>query len=129
MQTLTLTITLPDVVKFDDRAALQMQVIYVQSLVESGKIDFNDPAQRDAVLEWYLKIVPHIQLTPEENSAAKAAYWKETGRSAPDPNVSVDELVRRIDDEIEQLEKENGWTAETYEQWLNEHMRTPYRRP
>lgn len=129
MQTLTLTITLPDIVKFDDRAALEMQVVYVKSLVDAGTIDFNDSAQRDAVLEWYLKIVPHIQSTPEENEAAKAAFWKESGRPIPDPAVSVDELVRRIDDEMERLEEENGWTAETYEQWSQEHMRTSYKRP
>ena len=79
MQTLHLTITLPDIVKFDDRAALQMQVLYVKSLVDAGTINFDDPAQRDAVLEWYLKIVPHIQPTEEENVAAKAELWKEMG--------------------------------------------------
>ncbi|WP_375417754.1 hypothetical protein [uncultured Hymenobacter sp.] len=74
MQTLNLTITLPDIIKFDDRAALQMQVVYVKSLVESGKINFNDSAQRDAVLEWYLRVGPHIQPTAEENEAAKAEF-------------------------------------------------------
>lgn len=129
MQTLHLTITLPDLVKFDDRAALQMQVLYVKSLVDAGTIDFNDLAQRDAVLEWYQKIVPHIQPTPEENAAAKAAYWKETGRPEPDPSRSVEEIMREIDAEMDRLEQENGWTTETYEQWAREHLRTPYQRP
>lgn len=129
MQTLQLTITLPDLVPFDDRAALQMQVLYVKSLVDAGTIDFKDPAQRDAVLEWYLKVVPHIQPTPEENEAAKAAYWKETGRPQPSPRRATEELMREIDAEMDRLEKENGWTAETYQQWASAHLRTPYQRP
>ena len=36
-------------------------------------------------------------------------------------------LAKRIDDEMEKLEKEKGWTQETYEQWGNEHFRTPYK--
>ena len=35
-------------------------------------------------------------------------------------------LAKNIDDEMERLEKEKGWTEETYEQWGKEHMRTPY---
>ena len=83
MQTLHLTITLPDIVPFDDRAALQMQVLYVKSLVDSGTINFDDPAQRDAVLEWYLKIVPHIQPTAAENEAAKAEFRRQYGLPEP----------------------------------------------
>ena len=37
-------------------------------------------------------------------------------------------LARNIDAEMEQLEKEKGWTAETYSQWGKEHNRTPYKR-
>ncbi len=37
-------------------------------------------------------------------------------------------LAKRVDDEMERLEKEKGWTQETYEQWGKEHMRTPSKR-
>jgi len=37
-------------------------------------------------------------------------------------------LARSIDAEMEKLEKEKGWTAETYSQWGKEHNRTPYKR-
>lgn len=42
-------------------------------------------------------------------------------------DLIVQILAKRIDEEMERLEKERGWTSETYEQWGNEHMRTPYR--
>jgi hypothetical protein len=35
-------------------------------------------------------------------------------------------FAKKVDEEFEKLEKEKGWTAETYDQWLKEHMRTPY---
>lgn len=34
-------------------------------------------------------------------------------------------LARSIDEKMEKLEQEKGWSQETYEQWGNEHMRTP----
>lgn len=37
-------------------------------------------------------------------------------------------LAKNIDDEMERLEKEKGWTQETYEQWGREHIRTPYQK-
>lgn len=37
-------------------------------------------------------------------------------------------LAKRADEELEKLEKERGWTAETYEQWSKEHLRTPYKK-
>ncbi|MCW3106150.1 MAG: hypothetical protein JWQ09_656 [Segetibacter sp.] len=37
-------------------------------------------------------------------------------------------LARNVDDEMERLEKEKGWTEENYEQWGKEHMRTPYKK-
>jgi hypothetical protein len=40
----------------------------------------------------------------------------------------VKTLAKNIDDEMERLEKEKGWTAETYEQWGKEHLRTPYKK-
>ncbi len=128
MQTLNLTITLPDIIQVNDRDVLQMQVLFVKNLVDSGRINFNDVAQRDAVLEWYLKIVPHIQPTVEENQQAKAALWREMGWPAPDGR-SNEELVAAIDAEMDRLTVENNWTAETFEQWGREHMRTPYQRP
>lgn len=36
----------------------------------------------------------------------------------------VEMLAKNIDDEMECLEKEKGWTQETYEQWGKEHMRS-----
>lgn len=35
----------------------------------------------------------------------------------------VKTLAKNIDTEMERLEKEKGWTQETYEQWGKEHMR------
>jgi len=40
----------------------------------------------------------------------------------------VKTLAKNIDDEMERLEKEKGWTQETYEQWGKEHRRTPYKK-
>lgn len=37
-------------------------------------------------------------------------------------------LARNIDEEMERLEKEKGWTKETYEQWGKEHIRSPYKK-
>lgn len=37
----------------------------------------------------------------------------------------VKKLAENIDNEMERLEKEKGWTQETYEQWGKEHLRTP----
>ena len=37
-------------------------------------------------------------------------------------------LAKRLDEEMERLEKEKGWTQETYEQWGKEHFRTPYKK-
>lgn len=37
-------------------------------------------------------------------------------------------LAKNIDDEMERLEKEKGWTQETYEQWGREHIRTSYQK-
>lgn len=122
MHTHQITVTLPDVAKFDDRAALQMQVLYVKSLVNSRQIDFDDPAQRDAVLEWYLEIVPHIQPTAEENQAAKDAFWKEMGW--PMSNRPVAEIVADIDARMAELGQKNSWDGATYEAWAHEHTRT-----
>ncbi len=36
----------------------------------------------------------------------------------------VNLLAKQLDEEMDRLEKENGWTAETYEQWGKEHMRS-----
>jgi len=35
----------------------------------------------------------------------------------------VEKLAKMIDVEMEHLEQENGWNADTYEQWGKEHMR------
>jgi hypothetical protein len=40
----------------------------------------------------------------------------------------VKTLAKKLDEEMERLEKEKGWTQETYEQWGKEHMRTPYKK-
>ena len=37
-------------------------------------------------------------------------------------------LAKNIDDEMERMQKEKGWTQETYEQWGKEYMRTPYKK-
>lgn len=37
-------------------------------------------------------------------------------------------LAKNIDDEMAQLEAENNWTADTYEQWGKEHLRSPLRK-
>ena len=40
----------------------------------------------------------------------------------------VKTLAKNIDDEMKRLEKEKGWTSETYERWGKEHMRTSYKK-
>lgn len=100
MQTVHLTINLPDIIPFDDRAALQMQVLYVKSLVDAGTIDFNDPAQRDAVLSWYKQVAPHIQLTTEENTAAKDAAWAKRGVT----HERIEVLRQEIKDDLARLD-------------------------
>ncbi len=42
--------------------------------------------------------------------------------------LAVQLLAKKVDEEMERLEKEKGWTQETYEQWGKEHMRTPYKK-
>ncbi len=42
--------------------------------------------------------------------------------------LAVQLLAKKIDEEMERLEKEKGWTQDTYEQWGKEHMRTPYKK-
>lgn len=42
--------------------------------------------------------------------------------------LAVQLLAKKLDEEMERLEKEKGWTQETYEQWGKEHMRTPYKK-
>ncbi len=34
-------------------------------------------------------------------------------------------LAKNIDEEMAQLEEDNNWSAETYEQWGKEHLRAP----
>ena len=40
----------------------------------------------------------------------------------------VKTLAKNLDVEMERLEKENGWTNDTYEKWGQEHMRTPVKK-
>jgi hypothetical protein len=42
--------------------------------------------------------------------------------------LAVKILAKNIDEEMSTLEKKNGWTVETYEQWGKEHLRTPYKK-
>ncbi len=50
-------------------------------------------------------------------------------RDLPDEQVLeirsllADYFLNKAYEELEKLEKEKGWTAETYEQWANEHWR------
>lgn len=104
MQTHNVTIMLPDIIEFDDRAALQMQVIYLKSLVDAGKIDFNDEAQRNAVLEWYLQVAPHIQPTAQEHEAAKAELWQQLGWPTAEPGETLDELRQAIRADLARLD-------------------------
>jgi hypothetical protein len=40
-------------------------------------------------------------------------------------NLAVKLLAQNIDEEMDALEKQNGWNKDTYDQWGNEHLRTP----
>jgi hypothetical protein len=40
-------------------------------------------------------------------------------------NLAVKLLAQNIDEEMDVLEKKNGWNKDTYDQWGNEHLRTP----
>ncbi len=39
----------------------------------------------------------------------------------------VKNLAKRADEEMEKLEKEKGFSEDTYNEWGKEHMRTPYK--
>jgi hypothetical protein len=39
--------------------------------------------------------------------------------------LAVKLLAQNIDEEMDALEKQKGWNQDTYEQWGNEHLRTP----
>jgi hypothetical protein len=39
----------------------------------------------------------------------------------------IDLIVERLQDAVDKDWEERGYTAETAQQWLREHMRTPYR--
>ena len=116
MQTLQLTITLPDSVQFEDRDALQMPVLFVKSLVAGGRIDLNNSAQRDAVLEWYQKIAPHLQPVTAEYEPGLAALSRNLLDQSKTDNSAAEKLIKGIDAEMDRLTEENGWTAETFEQ-------------
>ena len=128
MQTLQLTITLPDLIQFGDRDALQMQVLFVKSLVASGRIDLNVSTQRDAVLEWYQRVVPRIQPVTVKYELENATLNHDLSDKPKASNLTVEELVEDIDAEMDRLTEENSWTPETFEQWGQEHLRTPYER-
>jgi hypothetical protein len=38
-------------------------------------------------------------------------------------NLAVKLLAQNIDEEMDELEKQNGWNKDTYDQWGNEHLR------
>lgn len=42
--------------------------------------------------------------------------------------VIVQVLARNVDTEMDKLEREKGWTEDTYEQWGKEHLRTACRK-
>ncbi len=42
--------------------------------------------------------------------------------------LAVKILAQNIDNEMDKLEIEKGWTSATYEQWGKEHARTPYKK-
>jgi hypothetical protein len=39
-------------------------------------------------------------------------------------SLAVKLLAQNIDEEMDALEKQNGWDKDTYDQWGNEHLRT-----
>lgn len=39
----------------------------------------------------------------------------------------VQVLARNVDNEMDKLENEKGWTGDTYEQWGKEHLRSSYK--
>lgn len=43
-------------------------------------------------------------------------------------SLAVQLPAKKVDEEMERLEKEKGGTQETYEQWGKEQMRTPYKK-
>lgn len=40
-------------------------------------------------------------------------------------NLAVKLLAQNIDEEMDNLENQKGWNQDTYDQWGNEHLRTP----
>ncbi len=39
----------------------------------------------------------------------------------------ADYYARKVAKEMDKLAAERGWTQETYDEWLKEHTRTPYK--
>ena len=39
----------------------------------------------------------------------------------------ADYFARKVDEEVDRLFEERGYDEQTIEEWLNTHMRTPYR--
>lgn len=63
--------------------------------------------RREEVIQYLTERLPSNQV--EEVRSLLAKYFLE-----------------KADEEFDKLARNKGWTAETYEQWLNEHNRTPY---
>lgn len=38
----------------------------------------------------------------------------------------ADYFARQLDEAVDQLGEDQQWTSDVADQWLNEHMRTPY---
>jgi hypothetical protein len=43
-------------------------------------------------------------------------------------NILSAYFAEKATNEMDKLWSERGWTQETMKQWLNEHMRTPYKK-
>lgn len=71
------------------------------------------------------KLVEIGRISPEA-----ARNWQQAAR--PKDAVEIQRLVAlyyaaKATAAVDALWDEKGWTADTMQEWLNEHMRTPYR--
>ena len=42
--------------------------------------------------------------------------------------LAVKLLAQNIDTEMDDLQRQKGWNQDTFDQWGNQHLRTPYRK-
>ena len=104
----SITLVLPDDFNLTEEEARQM---LAAKLVETGRLSAKQAEQWPATQTVKLVDRPMTEADAAEIKHLIGLYYAEKAANM------VDELWEK-----------NGWTAETMHNWVQEHMRTPYRR-